>query len=195
MTAKVRLLPADEAGDAVLVEKLVRLIDRAYAAGETGLWQEEATRTGPDEIAEAIRGGGMLAATVDDQIVGCAYVRYLDAGTADLGFISAAPEQWGSGVGRELVRSAEELMRSRGVPTMQLELLVPKGWVHPEKDRLPELVHPARLRGNPVSALRGSGGASRAPARRALRVPYLPQVISTGPIARGRPHGPHGPGE
>jgi hypothetical protein len=27
-------------------------------------------------------------------------------------------------------------MRSRGVTTMQLELLVPKGWVHPEKDRL-----------------------------------------------------------
>lgn len=136
MTAEVRLLPADEAGDAVLVEKLVRLIDRAYAAGETGLWQEDATRTGPDEIAEAIRRGSMLAATVDDQIVGCAYVRYLDAGTADLGFISAAPEQWGSGVGRELVRWAEELVRSRGVPTMQLELLVPKGWVHPEKDRL-----------------------------------------------------------
>ena len=37
---------------------------------------------------------------------------------------------------RQLVRSAEELMRSRGVTTMQLELLVPKGWVHPEKDRL-----------------------------------------------------------
>jgi hypothetical protein len=33
-------------------------------------------------------------------------------------------------------RSAEDLMRSRGMTTMQLELLVPKGWVHPEKDRL-----------------------------------------------------------
>jgi GNAT superfamily N-acetyltransferase len=62
--------------------------------------------------------------------------RRLDAGTADLGFISTAPDRWGSGVGRELVRSAEELTRSQGVTTMQLELLVPKGWVHPEKDRL-----------------------------------------------------------
>jgi hypothetical protein len=34
------------------------------------------------------------------------------------------------------VRSAEELMRSRGVTTMQLELLVPKEWTHPAKDRL-----------------------------------------------------------
>ena len=47
-----------------------------------------------------------------------------------------APDRWGSGIGRELVRSAEDLMRSRGVATIQLELLVPKGWVHPEKDRL-----------------------------------------------------------
>jgi GNAT superfamily N-acetyltransferase len=78
----------------------------------------------------------MLAATRDGRLVGCAYVRPLDAGTADLGLISAAPDQWGSGVGRQLVRSAEELMRSRGATTMQLELLVPKGWVHPEKDRL-----------------------------------------------------------
>ena len=34
------------------------------------------------------------------------------------------------------VRSAEELVRSRGVTTMQLELLVPQGWVHPQKARL-----------------------------------------------------------
>jgi hypothetical protein len=27
-------------------------------------------------------------------------------------------------------------VRSHGVTTMQLELLVPKGWVHPEKERL-----------------------------------------------------------
>jgi hypothetical protein len=31
---------------------------------------------------------------------------------------------------------AERLMRSRGVATAQLELLVPRDWVHPEKDRL-----------------------------------------------------------
>jgi GNAT superfamily N-acetyltransferase len=56
--------------------------------------------------------------------------------SADLGLVSTAPERWGGGVGRELVRSAEQLMRSRGVTTAQLELLVPKEWVHPEKERL-----------------------------------------------------------
>jgi GNAT superfamily N-acetyltransferase len=120
----------------VLVEELVGLVNGAYAVGEAGLWREGTTRTRPAEIAEAIRSGGMLAAKVEGRIVGCAYVQRLDADTADLRLMAAAPDQWGSGVGRELVRSAEELMRSRGVTTMQLELLVPKGRVHRDKERL-----------------------------------------------------------
>jgi GNAT superfamily N-acetyltransferase len=135
-SAQVKLLDPDEARDEVLVEELVRLINGAYAVGEAGLWLEGTTRTGRDEIAGAIRSGGMLAATFEGRLVGCAYVRLLDADTADLGLISAAPDQWGYGIGRDLVRSAEELMRSRGVTTMQLELLVPKGWAHPEKNHL-----------------------------------------------------------
>lgn len=136
MTAEVDLLAPGDASDELLVGELVRIVNEAYAVGEAGLWLEGTARIEPGEIAEAIRSGGMLTATRDGRLVGCAYVRPLGAGTADLGLISAAPDQWGSGVGRELVRSAEELTRSRGVTTMQLELLVPKGWVHPQKDRL-----------------------------------------------------------
>jgi GNAT superfamily N-acetyltransferase len=136
MTANVKLLAPDEARDEILVVELVRVINEAYAVGEAGLWLDGTTRTGAGEIADAIRAGGVLAATLEGRLVGCAYVRPLDAGTADLGLVATAPDQWGSGIGRELVRSAEELVRSHGVTTMQLELLVPEGWVHPEKERL-----------------------------------------------------------
>jgi GNAT superfamily N-acetyltransferase len=136
VTAEVNLLAPDQAGDEALVEALARIVNAAYEVGEAGLWLEGSTRVAPSEIAAAIRGGGMLAATLDGRLVGCAYVRPLEEGMADLGLISAAPEQWGSGIGRDLVGAAEQLMRARGVRTMQLELLVPKGWVHPEKDRL-----------------------------------------------------------
>jgi GNAT superfamily N-acetyltransferase len=133
---RTKVLAAAQANDEALVEDLVRLINEAYAVGEAGLWQEGATRTEPGEIAEAIRKGGMLAATLDGRLVGCAHVRPLDPDTADLGMVSAETDRWGSGIGRELVRAAEELARSRGVTTMQLELLVPKQGAHPEKDRL-----------------------------------------------------------
>jgi GNAT superfamily N-acetyltransferase len=136
VTVEVKLLDPNEARDEVLVAGLVRIINGAYAVGEAGLWLEGATRTGPTEIAEAICSGGVLVATLEGRLAGCAYVRPLDPATADLGLLATAPEQWGSGVGRELVRSAEELMRSRGATTMQLELLVPKESVHPEKERL-----------------------------------------------------------
>ena len=92
MTAEVKP-PVDEARDEALVEELVRVINAAYAVGEAGLWLEGTTRTEPGEIAEAIRSGGMLAATLEGRLVGCAYVRPLDAGTADLGLISAAPDR------------------------------------------------------------------------------------------------------
>jgi GNAT superfamily N-acetyltransferase len=132
----VKLLAPDEASDQPLIDELVRIVNGAYAVGEDGLWLAGTTRIGPGEIADAIRSGGMLAASREGRLVGCAYVRPLDAGAADLGLISVAPDEWGGGIGRELVRSAEELMRSHGLTTMQLELLVPKGWVHPAKDRL-----------------------------------------------------------
>jgi GNAT superfamily N-acetyltransferase len=135
-TAEVKLLAPDQAGDETLVGELVRLVNEAYAIGEAGLWLEGATRTQTREIADGIRSGGMLAATAGARLIGCAYVHPLDADTADLGLLSTAPDQWGSGVGHQLVSSAEELMRSRGAKSMQLELLVPKGWVHPSKARL-----------------------------------------------------------
>jgi GNAT superfamily N-acetyltransferase len=135
---KVELLAPALARDRSLVEELVRLVNAAYAAGESGLWLEGMARTKPREIGAAIRSGGMLAATREGRLVGCAHLHPLDARRADLGLLATAPERWGSGVGRELVRSAEELMRSRGVTTMQLELLVPKGWAHPDKERLRE---------------------------------------------------------
>jgi GNAT superfamily N-acetyltransferase len=136
VTAQVELLAADAADDEALLEVLANLINGAYAVGEAGLWGDGWTRTTSEGMAETVRGGGMLVATLDGRIVGCGCVRALDPDTADLGFVATAPDQWGSGVGRGVVCSAEELMRSRGVTTMQLELLVPQGWVHPEKDRL-----------------------------------------------------------
>ena len=48
----------------------------------------------------------------------------------------ADPDRRGIGIGRDLVAFAEELSRQRGLGAMQLELLVPRGWTHPEKERL-----------------------------------------------------------
>ncbi|MFD0855651.1 GNAT family N-acetyltransferase, partial [Actinomadura adrarensis] len=65
-------------------------------------------------------------------------VQRLDGETGEFVMLAADPEHRGRGIGRELVRFAEELSRERGLGTMQLELLVPKTWTHPSKQSLHE---------------------------------------------------------
>ena len=50
--------------------------------------------------------------------------------------LCADPAHRGIGIGRELIRFAERKARADGMTTMQLELLVPRGWTHPEKQFL-----------------------------------------------------------
>ena len=133
---EIELLATDAAGDPMIVDGLVRLINDAYSVGEAELWTAGTTRTSPDEVAELIRTGGMLTARVRRRSVGCACVRQVDPSTADLGFVSTDPLRWGGGVGRRLVDTAEELMRSRDASTMELKVLVPRDEVHPQTDRL-----------------------------------------------------------
>jgi GNAT superfamily N-acetyltransferase len=124
--------------DVVVVDELVRLINRAYVAGEAGLWRSEPGRTDAREIAEAVRAGHMLVARVDGRIAGCLRTRSLDTTTATLGLVGVDPNAWGGGIGRALVDAAEDLARSGGATTMQLELLVPRTGTHPDKQRLRE---------------------------------------------------------
>lgn len=130
------MLATEQAGVAAVVDELVQIVNDAYAVGEAGLWRDGATRTTAAEISDAICSGGMLAATLESRLVGCAFVRPLDADTADLGLVSTAPGRWGGGIGGELVRTAEQVMHDRGTTTMQLEVLVPVGWEHASKRRL-----------------------------------------------------------
>lgn len=136
MTLQVELLANEAAEDVELVQRLVGLINRAYALGESGLRLESAARTTPAEIAGKIRRGEMLVATVEGRIAGCGSAWPVDETTAELGFVATDPEQWGGGVGGEIVRVAEQLMRSRGALTMRLEVLVPRAGTHPAKERL-----------------------------------------------------------
>lgn len=123
-------------GDLSVVPALTDLVNRVYADGEKGLWQPGAVRTDEAEIAGLIEAGEIALARRDGRLAGAVRVRVLDAERGELGLLVAAPREQGTGVGRELVRFAEDRIRARGLPTMQLELLVPQEWDHPVKDFL-----------------------------------------------------------
>jgi GNAT superfamily N-acetyltransferase len=133
---EIELLPPAAAADTDLVATITELINRVYAAAEKGLWVEGAVRTTTTEVAEVIAAGEIAVARLDGQVVGSIRVQQLPSGEGEFGMLVADPDRRGDGIGRELVRFAEELSWYRGLQVMQLELLVPRGWRHPSKDFL-----------------------------------------------------------
>jgi ribosomal protein S18 acetylase RimI-like enzyme len=132
----VQQLPPTAAEDAELMERVAALANDVYAVAEDGLWADQATRTTVSGVAELTRAGQIAVARLGAEIVGCIRVQRLADGVGEFGMLAADPAHRGVGVGRELVRFAEDRCRAEGLVTMQLELLVPRDWVHPAKQFL-----------------------------------------------------------
>jgi GNAT superfamily N-acetyltransferase len=126
------------AGDPVFVAGVTGLVNRVYRDGEKGLWNDGAERTGPAEVAALIAAGQLVTARDGGTLVGVARVHRLPGGEGEFGMLAADPARRGEGIGRDLVAYAEGWAVDLGLPTMQLELLVPRGWTHPVKQFLRE---------------------------------------------------------
>ncbi|MGH3922056.1 MAG: GNAT family N-acetyltransferase [Pseudonocardiaceae bacterium] len=131
--AEVGLVPASASSDVTLVDGLTALVNEVYAVAEEGLWLDGVARTTSTELAGLIRASELAVARREGAIVGCVRVQRLDGDRGEFGMLAAKPAQRGTGVGRALLRFAEELSAARGLRMMQLELLVPRDWTHPSK--------------------------------------------------------------
>jgi GNAT superfamily N-acetyltransferase len=134
--ARIEMLSAAHATDDHLVEVVIDLVNRVYATAEAGLWIDGATRTTIAEIRQMIAAEEIAVACVDEQVVGSVRIQQLDDDTGEFGMLVADPDRRGEGIGRDLVLFAEDLARRRGSSTMQLEVLLPRGWSHPTKEFL-----------------------------------------------------------
>jgi GNAT superfamily N-acetyltransferase len=130
---EIEMLPAAAASDDALVREITDLVNRVYEVAEEGLWVDGFARTNPEEMSELIAAGEIALARMDGQIVGSVRVQELEGGEGEFGMLVADPARRGEGIGRELLTFAEDLARQRGSAAMQLELLVPRHWSHPNK--------------------------------------------------------------
>lgn len=133
---KIGFLSSVTAEDTTIVAMLSDLINEVYAVAEDGLWTQGVTRTTAEEIAHLTRAGEIAVAVLGERIVGCIRIQQLDEDMSEFGMLAAAPSHRGIGIGRELVRFAEQSSRDKSRGTMQLELLVPREWTHPAKEFL-----------------------------------------------------------
>ncbi|WP_069160279.1 GNAT family N-acetyltransferase [Nocardia altamirensis] len=133
---QITSLSPDQAADFDLVCAVVALINEVYEVAEEGLWANGHTRTTTDDIAALIRADEITVAHLDNELVGVVRIRRIDQEVSEFGMLAAAPKRRGLGIGRELVRFAEQRGRDSGASSMQLELLVPREWTHPSKEFL-----------------------------------------------------------
>jgi GNAT superfamily N-acetyltransferase len=130
------MLPTAAAADLRLVREITDLVNEVYVTAEAGLWVDGAARTTTAEIQQMIAANEIALARVDGRVVGAIRIQQLDDSVGEFGMLVAHPAHRGEGVGRELVGFAEELSGRRGLATMQLEVLLPRGWSHPTKEFL-----------------------------------------------------------
>lgn len=116
--------------------QIADLVNLVYAESERGLWIDGARRTNVEEVAAFAKAGELAVAQLDGRPAGAVRVQQLDAETGEFGMLAADPAVRGRGVGRDLVRFAEDTCRARGRTVMRLELLVPRGWVLESKEFL-----------------------------------------------------------
>ena len=164
---EVELLPYTASDEVELMERVAELTNDVYAVAETGLWVEGAIRTTLDEAMALTRQGEIAVARVDGRVVGAARVQKLDEHTGEVGMLSADQACRGIGIGRELLRFAEQMCRKNGMTRMQLELLVPREWSHSDQGVPGGLVLAGRLSDRPYGhdrrGISGAGAAARDP--------------------------------
>jgi GNAT superfamily N-acetyltransferase len=122
--------------DLVRAGQVADLVNLVYAESERGLWIDGAQRTNAEEVAAFAKAGELAVAHLGGRPVGAVRIQPLDADTGEFGMLAADPAVRGRGVGRDLVRFAEDTCRERGRTVMRLELLVPRGWVLDSKEFL-----------------------------------------------------------
>lgn len=123
-------------GDVERAAEIAGLMNRVYAEAEKGIWVDGAGRTTEAEVADLISAGEIAITVSGERVVGAVRVQKLEDGLGEFGMLVAAPEERGTGVGRDLVSFAERWARESGLSRMQLELLVPRTWDHPVKEFL-----------------------------------------------------------
>jgi GNAT superfamily N-acetyltransferase len=118
------------------INKLATLINAVYDDAESGMWKRLGMRTNPGEVERLLRNKALILAELDSMLVGAVNVNLMNDEIGGFGMLVANRNHRGKGIGSALVAHAENWARDVACPTMRLELLTPRNWIHPSKQFL-----------------------------------------------------------
>ncbi len=112
---------------------LISMINGVYQDSEGDIWKDDHKRIVQSRLLEIIAKEELLLAVNEDVIYGCIHLVQMDNQMAKLKMLVANPQFKKMGIGSLLVNFTENEARKGGKSKMQLELLVPTEFSHPDK--------------------------------------------------------------
>lgn len=116
--------------------EIFEIMRKAYASTEIEIWGENYVRMPQAEYEELIDDGKITVALLENEIVGCVYARKIDDDTFTFGLLATHKDFGNLGIGRKLIEQVEEKARISGAKFMNIEILRPRDFSIPMKDRL-----------------------------------------------------------
>jgi len=120
------------------IKNIAELINQVYLRTESDFWPNNGLyeRTNPIKLTQYIKNNELIIATIADEIVGAVHVYPLENDHCGFGMFVASRKKRGLGVGTSLMKRVENWALANNYKTIQLELLKPKAYIHPEKEFL-----------------------------------------------------------
>ncbi len=120
------------------ITNVAKLINQVYLQTESDFWPHNGLyeRTNAVKLIRYIKNNELIIATIADQIVGAVHVYPIENDHCGFGMLVASPKKRGLGIGTSLMKSVENWALANNYKTIQLELLKPKAYIHPEKEFL-----------------------------------------------------------
>lgn len=138
---KIETFQADKEGLTLEdIEFICDLINNVYLSSESDFWPSDGTysRTSVKELNNFIKNKQLIIATKKDEIVGAVHVYPIQNSLCGFGMLVSSPSQREVGVGSALMHHVEKWAANNNYKTIQLELLRPVNYLHPEKEFLKE---------------------------------------------------------
>lgn len=115
---------------------LFSIMREAYARSETEIWRENYLRMPQAEFDNLFDERKITAAGIEGTLVGSIYSYSLDNETSTFSLLSVRKGFEGRGIGRRLIETVEEKAQLAGAKYMNIEILRPRDFNVPMKDRL-----------------------------------------------------------
>ena len=132
------LIPGDNDLSKAQISTIAKLINNVYLSSESDFWPQNGDyeRTTTEEIGNFIKNKELIIAKLKGILVGAVHVYHIENDICGFGMLVSSPEYRKTGIGSTLMSAVENWARIKHYNIIQLELLRPLHYRHPQKEFL-----------------------------------------------------------